>query len=199
MNLNIKEFTTDNALNLTSITTLDNKTYKTKTEEDARIETNKDVTITTNTSTEVTPDTGYDAMAKVTVTTSISNSVPVYYAGMGGSGSEDETDITESEALILFSDANMTTPLDPTTLTSSDEVYALYLSGSSAYGFGIDSSLVGLAVHVNELKLGVDIVDTKFIRFDGDIQGSTSYFVIDQTSTPTNMTWLKALTTFRYY
>jgi hypothetical protein len=192
INLNIKEFTTNIDGDLTSITT-DKKTYEIKSGSDAKLENNKEVTISA--SAEITPSEGYDAMKKVTIT--LDNTVPVYNAGKGADGDEDETDIQTDEALLLFSDARLTTPLDPSTLTSSDEVYALYLSATEALGWGFTSTLVGDAATVNALKLGVDVVDTDFIRFEGDVSGSTVYIVIDQTSIPTQMTWLKALTTYR--
>lgn len=192
-NLNVKDFKTNTAGDLTSVTTIDNKTYEIKSGPDLKLENNKTATISA--SAEITPSEGYDAMKKVTVT--LDNTVPVYNAGMGSSGDEDETSITTSEALLLFADAGMATPLDPTTLTSSDEVYALYLNGTQVIGWGITDTLVGSAATVNALKLGVDVVDTDFIRFEGDVSGSTVYIVIDQTSTPTQMTWLKALTTYR--
>ena len=193
INLNVKEFRTNIGGDLTSLTTIDNKTYEIGGGSDVKLEDNKTATIST--SAEITPSDGYDAMKKVTIT--LNNAVPVYDAGKGDTGSEDESDIQTDEALLLFSDAGLTTPLDPSTLTSSDEVYALYLSATEALGWGFTDTLVGDAVTVNALKLGVDIVDTKFIRFDGDVSGSTVYIVIDQTSTPTQMTWLKALTTYR--
>jgi hypothetical protein len=192
-NLNVKEFKTNIGGDLTSLTTIDNKTYEIQSGSDVKLENNKTATIST--SAEITPSEGYDAMKKVTIT--LNNAVPVYNAGEGDVGDEDESDIQTDEALLLFSDAGLTTPLDPSTLTSSDEVYALYLSATEVLGWGFTSTLVGDAVTVNALKLGVDIVDTKFIRFDGDVSGSTVYIVIDQTSTPTQMTWLKALTTYR--
>lgn len=192
-NLNVKEFKTNIGGDLTSLTTIDNKTYDIKSGSDVKLENNKTVTISA--SAEITPSEGYDAMKKVTIT--LNNTVPVYDAGKGTAGNEDESSIDTEQALILFSDANMTTPLDPATLTSSDEVYALYLSATEALGWGLTETLVGSAATVNLLKLGVDVVTSKFIRFNGDVSGSTEYIVIDPTSTPTQMTWLKALTTYR--
>jgi len=192
-NLNVKEFKTNIAGDLASLTTIDNKTYEIKSGPDVKLENNKTVTIST--SAEITPSEGYDAMKKVTIT--LNDTIPVYNAGKGTTGNEDESSIDTEQALILFSDASMTMPLDPSTLTSSDEVYALYLSSAEALGWGITETLVGSAATVNILKLGVDVVAAKFIRFDGDVSGSTVYIVIDQTSTPTQMTWLKALTTYR--
>lgn len=146
---------------------------------------------------EITPSSGYDAMKKVTV--SINEDLPVHEAGIGTDGDEDDSDVSSENAMLFFADADMTTPLDPSTLTGTDEVYAVFLDDTNVYGFGVNASLFGTSsdVNVSLLKLSVDVIDTDFIRFEGDVSGTTTYFVIAKPSTPTNMNWLFILTTYR--
>lgn len=146
---------------------------------------------------EITPSSGYDAMKKVTV--SINEDLPVHEAGMGTDGDEDDSDVSSENAMLFFADADMTTPLDPNTLTGTDEVHAVFLDDTNVYGFGVNASLFGTSsdVNVSLLKLSVDVIDTDFIRFEGDVSGTTTYFVINKPSTPVNMDWLFILTTYR--
>lgn len=200
-NLNVKEFKTNIGGDLTSLTTIDNKTYEIKTS--SELEPNKTATITVNGTTTITPSSGYEGMEKATVTVAVpaaNPTYPVYRASSRGEGTMDQDDISDSYAVLLFSDSSMTTPLDPTTLTSSDSAYLVWVSDAEIRGYGIDDSLVGGAMVVSLLKAEVDVVDARFIRFDlGEVSESENYVVIDQTSTPTQMTWLKLLTSFRYH
>lgn len=200
-NLNVKEFETTISGGLKSVTTIDNTKYTIKT--GSELEPNKTATITANGTSEITPSSSYEGMAKATVTVAVppsSYEYPVYRASNRGDGTIDQTAISDSYAVLLFSDAGMTTPLDPATLTSADSAYLVWVAESDIRGYGIDDSLAGDVMVVSVLKADVDIVDSHFIRFDlGEVSSSESYVVIDQTSTPVNMTWLKLLTTFRYH
>lgn len=200
-NLNVKEYETTISGGLKSVTTIDNTKYTIKT--GSELETNKTATITANGTTTINPSSGYEGMEKATVTVAVpatNPTYPVYKASNRGAGTIDQDDISDDYAVLLFSDSSMTTPLDPTTLTSSDSAYLVWVAEADIRGYGIDDSLVGGAMVVGLLKAEVDIVDTHFIRFDlGEVSASESYVVIDQTSTPTQMTWLKLLTTLRYH
>lgn len=180
MNLNIKEFTTDNALNLTSITTLDNKTYKTKTEEDAKIETNKDVTITTNTSTEVTPDTGYDAMAKVTVTTNIpTEKTYTYFVD-----SNNSYCLTSEDTLNLSS------------LSVSDEFNCYLIGSASLVLAGYTAEQVGLSDSCLTEASKAIVIDVGEGTVEASIWGSEYTFDTTQTPGTATMKWI--LSEWRY-
>lgn len=198
-NLNVKEYETTISGGLKSVTTIDNTKYIIKT--GSELEPEKTATITANGTTTINPSSGYEGMAKAKVTVAVpatNPTYPVYRASNRGAGTIDQEDISDDYAILLFSDSSMTTPLDPTTLTSSDSAYLVWVAEADIRGYGIDDSLVGGSMVVSLLKAEVDVVDTHFIRFDlGEVSASESYVVIDQTSTPTQMTWLKALTTYR--
>lgn len=171
----------------------------------AKIEQNKTATITKNGIVEIIPTSPNDAMAKATITVNVQSTnaqkFPVYSCYLADTGDDSEAEnISESYALLLFSDDDMKTPVSPADLSDDDTVYGVYVDDSRMYSYGVDAEKVdiGGACVQETLPMKVDHISNNIMCFDArDTDGH--YIFINPNEETTSYDWFYILTNWRYH